>query len=216
MVMKHFICALEGCNNEFDRNISPSTLGNKRYCCAEHRDLANRKVNKYILYNDYAEMVIESKTYGDIFVKIDLEDVERCKKHCWHAHYDKNIKDYYFLSRCRDNHKHIISLHRYIMNAPENLVVDHINGENHRDNRKRNLRIVPEIENLRNKRLYSKNISGMSGVAWHKLTQMWQVDIKKNGKHHYGGVYKDLETAKEVATKIRQELWYNDKENKND
>jgi hypothetical protein len=195
MVMKHFVCALEGCNNEFDRNISPSTFGEKRFCCAEHRDLANRKVNKYILYNDYAEMVIESKTYGDIFVKIDLEDVERCKKHCWHAHYDKNIKDYYFLSRCRDNHKHIISLHRYIMNAPENLVVDHIN-HNPLDNRKSNLRICTMLQNNHNKKRQNDDI----GV--YKM---------KNGKYivrlFYKGKILNLGTYenKEYAIKIRKE-----------
>lgn len=211
MVMKHFICALEGCNNEFDRNISPSTLGNKRYCCEEHRDLANRKVNEYILHDDYAEMVIESKKYGKIFVKIDIEDVEKCKKHNWHVTYSPSVGDFYFLSRCRDNHKHIISLQRYIMDAPERMVVDHINTYDHRDNRKSNLRIVTVKENNQNQKIYHTNKSGVSGVSWHKQMQGWQVDIRKDGKHNYRGVYKDLEKAKEIAFALREELFGKEK-----
>jgi hypothetical protein len=53
-------------------------------------------------------------------------------------------------------------LHRVIMNCPENLVVDHINGDC-LDNRKENLRICTQAENTRNRRTNKgKDFKGIS------------------------------------------------------
>lgn len=48
-----------------------------------------------------------------------------------------------------------IYLHRFIMKPSENLVVDHING-NGLDNRRVNLRVVTQRENMKNRIHYSK------------------------------------------------------------
>jgi hypothetical protein len=54
-------------------------------------------------------------------------------------------------------------LHRQICQPPECMVVDHING-NSLDNRRANLRICTQAENLRNKRAYANNKTGLKGV----------------------------------------------------
>lgn len=46
------------------------------------------KGNKYIINDNYVEMIIESKVYGIIRVKIDNDDLEKCSKLTWH--YAKN------------------------------------------------------------------------------------------------------------------------------
>lgn len=42
-----------------------------------------KKTNEYILYDDYAEIVLISPKYGTFKTQIDLEDVERCKQYYW-------------------------------------------------------------------------------------------------------------------------------------
>lgn len=54
--------------------------------------------------------------------------------------------------------------HRFIMNCPDDMVVDHIN-HNRNDNRKSNLRIVSASENEKN-RIISKSNTGYIGISY--------------------------------------------------
>lgn len=81
------------------------------------------KGNKYIINDNYVEMIIESKVYGIIRVKIDQQYLEKCSKLTWH--YAKNKDSKYIQSRIKGK---LVKLHRYIMSINNsNLVVDHIN-----------------------------------------------------------------------------------------
>jgi hypothetical protein len=85
---------------------------------------------------------------------VDLEDLTRLQIYHWHAH--KARADYYASrTTCRRSHgtrRGIrIYLHRFLMNAPPALQVDHINGDT-LDNRKRNLELVAPEENLARRR----------------------------------------------------------------
>ena len=200
MVKRHFVCALEGCNNEFDRYINSKRENKKQYCCIEHSNLAQRKTNEYIFYQDYAEIVVDSKKYGVIKTKIDLEDVDKCKKYYWYLHFCPHTKSFYFQARDRDKKFKVIHLHRYLMDCPDNMVIDHINTYDHNDNRKSNLRIVTVKENNQNQKLYCNNKSGIKGVSWHKIRQKWQVNVG----NIYGGLYDTIEEAKKVAENMRR------------
>lgn len=74
-------------------------------------------------------------------------------------------------------------LHRLIMQAPDDLVVDHING-NTCDNRKENLRICSNIENTKN---LKKQINGLTskykGVSFYVRDKTWEVNV---AGHYYG------------------------------
>lgn len=71
---------------------------------------------------------------------------------------------------------------------PENI--DHING-NGVDNRLVNLREVTMAENMKNKKAYKSNTSGVSGVYWCKRDKRWVVKI--SGR--YVGGFASLEGA---------------------
>lgn len=73
-------------------------------------------------------------------------------------------------------------LHRHILQAPRDKQVDHING-NGLDNRRHNLRLCTQSENLRN-RFSSPGQSGYHGVASYKNRFKWKVTL--NGKIHRG------------------------------
>lgn len=99
-----------------------------------------------------------------------------------------------------------LRLHRIIMNCPDNMEVDHING-NPLDNRRSNLRVCTKPENIQN---YSKprhNTSGYLGVSLHKRSQKWQANIRIEGKQTYLGEFESKEDAarayNEAALKYR-------------
>lgn len=143
--------------------------------------------NEIILYDDYAEMVLYNEDCEEIArTLIDLEDVEKCKQHKWHL-----IRYGYVTCRV-DNTK--IFLHRYIMNAPNNKKVDHIN-HNKLDNRKEKLRIVTPLQNNRNKSKLKSNKSGVTGVYWNKSMKKWSATIGINYKMIHLGSYDDFDEA---------------------
>jgi hypothetical protein len=75
---------------------------------------------------------------------VDAADFAWLNKHKWHAMHGSSY------ARSTIDGKSVF-MHRLIMNAPAGLVVDHWNG-NIWDNRRSNLRICTQAENLRNKR----------------------------------------------------------------
>ena len=81
-----------------------------------------------------------------------------------------------------------IRIHRVVMNAPVGLHVDHINRDK-TDNRKCNLRICTNAENLRNATLHSKNKSGYRGVCWHRITGKWVTQITVDSKKKFIGYF---------------------------
>lgn len=73
--------------------------------------------------------------------------------------------------------------------------IDHINQDT-LDNRIDNLRISIDQMNHKNRSLYSKNTSGVSGVTWHKRTSKWQAEGQRTieGKRirHYLGLFESF------------------------
>ena len=71
----------------------------------------------------------------------------------------------------------MLSLHRFLTDCPQGMVVDHING-NTLDNRRENLRVCTQKENVRNQhKLAKNNKSGYRYIHWHKRDKKWIVQI---------------------------------------
>jgi len=81
-------------------------------------------------------------------------------------------------------------LHRMVMNAPKNLMVDHING-NRLDNRKENLRLCSVQNNSVNK----KGRMGYKGIYFSKDTKKWIAQITKRYHTKSLGSFKTPEEA---------------------
>jgi hypothetical protein len=94
-------------------------------------------------------------------------------------------------------------LHRLIMNCPDGMVVDHIDG-NTLDCRKSNMRVITNGENRQNLHvLHSKNTSGYRGVSWCKIHKRWRAVVKVNHKQICNKYFKDKEEAHEYVVAMR-------------
>lgn len=149
-------------------------------------------MNEYIIYSDYAEIVIIYKE-KEIRTKIDIEDINLVNQYKWY--FDRYIKT-------REGQY----IHRIIMNCPNDLVVDHINGDK-LDNRKENLRICTQQQNKFNHKTYKTNISGYSGISWHKKANKWRVRIQVDNKEIYLGLFDDLAKAIEVRKQAEEKYF---------
>lgn len=92
-----------------------------------------------------------------------------------------------------------ISISRFIMdeqiqNNDKNLVVDHINS-NPLDNRRENLRLITQQENVCNKVLLSNNTSTITGVSFCTARGNWEAEIRRAGKRYKLGRWKKFEDA---------------------
>ena len=85
--------------------------------------------------------------------------------------------------------------------------IDHINGDP-LDNRIVNLRAVSHLENQRNMKLRSTNVSGANGVNWSKQTGKWSVKIRDGKRYLSLGHYADLAEAVAVRRRAEAEIGY--------
>lgn len=89
------------------------------------------------------------------------------------------------------------------MDAKPGQLVDHIN-HNRADNRKKNLRLCSGSENDRNRKRYSNNTSGITGVFFDKKRGKWVANITYNGRKIYLGRFQTKEEA--VLTRLTKEV----------
>lgn len=113
---------------------------------------------------------------------IDDEDYERIKALGFGIHIATN--SYVYIR---------MPLHRFIMNNPEGLVIDHINGDP-TDNRKENLRAVTQQVN-------TLNNTKAKYYGWDSRAKKYQVRIKGTNKHF--GFY---DTPEEAEAAVRRML----------
>jgi hypothetical protein len=136
------------------------------------------------------------------FVLISAEDWERVRGHSWFI-----MSTGYAAANVMGKQT---MLHRFLMNPPAGLLVDHINGRIW-DNTRVNLRICTHAENSRNarKRVRKQDPSNprpvcdFPGVRWHKLTKKWQASVQVNGRAEYLGIFTDPVEAAHVAHEAR-------------
>lgn len=87
-----------------------------------------------------------------------------------------------------------IRMHRLITGAKRRQMCDHINGDK-LDNRRENLRLCTNAENMRNRGKTARNTSGFKGVSWHKQRKKWRAQIKVFYKEKYLGLFENKKDA---------------------
>jgi len=113
---------------------------------------------------------------------VDDEDFEELNRYQWYAQNKGNR--FYARGTTKRPNSISISMHRSIMDTPEGLQTDHINGDG-LDNRKSNLRVVTCRQNLQNRHTTQSSI--YQGVNWDKRYKKWNSSISINGERKYLG-----------------------------
>lgn len=121
------------------------------------------------------------------FAIVDDEDFERVNQFKWgllqgrYAQRNASAKNPYG------------RMHRFILQAPPELNVDHING-NGLDNRKCNLRLCTQAQNVQNSKMPKTNVSGFKGVSQVKSGN-WRAQISVDNTSKALGTFKTKEEA---------------------
>lgn len=185
-------CKVEGCNGKHKGH---GYCGKHLFQVRKYGHILEktiRTLNEIIEYEDYAEIILYNKGKEEVCrAIIDLDDIEKVNRYKWG------------LSKGYATNWQVGLLHRYIMNCPDNMVVDHIN-HNRLDNRKCNLRICTIQENGLNKKVSPNNKLGVKGVR--KLGNKYQARISFNGKRIFIGSFDTLEEAQAAYNQKANEL----------
>lgn len=128
-----------------------------------------------------------------LFALVSAEDYDRVMAHKWMARLEK--RTWYAIRdlprepgrKYRSKEK----LHRFIMGAGPDVLVDHRDGDG-LNNTRGNLRTASPGENNRNIRKPAHGLtSSFKGVSWHPKAQKYQATIRFNRKNHYLGLFAD-------------------------
>lgn len=187
----YWLCLCE-CGNKKIIVSSSLKKGATKSCGCYNKEVASKNhkklVNTYDLSGEYG---IGYTLKGQEFY-FDLEDYDKIKDYCWGRKY--NYMRY--LKRLDNNKVLNIGMHNLIIGLEPNkkCVVDHINGIPY-DNRKSNLRVISQLNNMKNQKLRLNNKSGIKGVHFNKSNNKWCARININNKRIILGYYNNIDDA---------------------
>jgi hypothetical protein len=118
---------------------------------------------------------------------VDLSDLRLISHHNWYC--DQNG---YAISWCVKTER-TISMARLILKAPKGKQIDHKNF-NRLDNRRCNIRLCTQTQNLQNRR--GRSATGFKGVEKGKYG--YSARIRHNGQREYLGHFKRVEMASQA------------------
>lgn len=148
---------------------------------------------------EYDEIVLKNRI-GIVVgsAKIDKNETERCSDYKWSLN-----KDGYAISS-KDGKN--FYLHRYLVCAQKGEYIDHINYDR-LDNRKENLRICTNSQNLMHRSsLASNNTTGYHGIIFRKDRNKFSVEIQANKQKIFIGHYDKVDDA--IVARKEAELKY--------
>ena len=144
-------------------------------------------------------ITISSKTYGTHKIILDAAEHTFLTKQRGKIFFSKKRGNLYAQKIINGK---IMELQRFIMNPPKGKYVDHIN-HNTLDNRRSNLRICSNADNLRNGKVRPNNTSGCTGVYYRKtyVKKKWAAEIVVHYKKIFLGGFEKFEDAAKAREK---------------
>ena len=121
-----------------------------------------------------------------LFALVDSDDYKMLVSYKWYACTNGYAARSERVSKTKQD---CVLMHRFIMNAPKGVEVDHIDGDR-LNNSKSNLRFCNRSENRRNS-CASNKTSRFKGVSWNKNEKRWKASIVFNLRTYSCGTFKD-------------------------
>jgi len=178
--------------------------------------LAKKKgFNEYKIEGNTTILYFTDRKKNKYKILIDTEDLQKLIDfgYPWGVAYKPDIDSYYAkttqyiscINRKVSNKN--IELHRFIMNANKGEYIDHIN-HNTLDNRKENLRITRNNQNIKNRKGKNKNNkSGYRNVSWNNFKNQWVVQLQVNGENTQLGYFDNVDDAGKFAEEMREKYY---------
>lgn len=196
----------ERCGKSFYASPSSLKAGYARFCSYPCR----KGLNEIRVEGEDAYVYLTGK-FDELkaVAKIDAADVPKICEFGkrWSASWNDKYQEYRATTRIRDgkNKSHVLYLHRWIVDAPDGLEVDHVNHDV-LDARRSNLRLVGRSQNMQNRR--KANANTRTGVRNVSLTPQgtYLVQVKVNYVNHRIGTFKKLSEAEAAAVDARRKL----------
>jgi hypothetical protein len=191
----YFKCECLKCGKIKTINSKNVRNGSSKSCGCLHVGMKQgRTLNKY---EELEDCFVGTCSDGTKFY-VDKQDYEKIKEYTWHTHEGNYIRTCLY-SKMRKNTYSF--LHNFILGEiPSGFVVDHIDGDPTK-NKRENLRVVEQINNMKNLKKYSNNTSGTKGVCYLKNEGKWHAYITYDKNRINLGKY----VSKEDAIKVRKE-----------
>jgi len=124
---------------------------------------------------------------------VSPEDYDKVSQYSWHQN------NYGYVMACID--KKNKSLHRFVMNAEENDLIDHKNN-NKLDNQRGNLKFSDSSKNSLNRTLKEGKTSKYKGVYYKNNKKKYYAELTIEGMWYYLGSFKDEVDAAEIIDKF--------------
>lgn len=123
---------------------------------------------------------------GKVALVVD-DDYPHLSKFRWYS--EKHGNTFYAVRTTSpdvDMKRHIVRMHREILNFPKGMEIDHINGDG-LDNRRVNIRVVSRRVNMQN--WHPPKTSKFPGIYWNKKCKKWRAKIELKGKRYDLGLF---------------------------
>lgn len=190
------ICSVCGSTHKVYKFKGEIPLCNKHYKqMYRHGKILERTTfdpNEIFIYGEYVELALYDINSTEIARTIlNKEDLCKVVERKWY------FSGGYVVS---DTVKRGELMHRIITSCPDGMIVDHVN-RNPLDNRRENLRVCTQRENVFNSGIRSDNKTGHTGVIFRKREKLWFSYISIDGKQVSLGYHK----TKKQAIKARRE-----------
>jgi len=141
---------------------------------------------------------------------IDIGDLDRVQEFRgnWFGHWSPGTRSFYArgVTPSGDGKQKTILLHRWVMDTPAGLQVDHRSHDT-LDNTRCNLtNVTPNVNQQNRSGSQVNSISGIRGVYWHKASKKWLSKICVDGKCIHIGCYANVQDAANAAHNARVRL----------
>lgn len=160
--------------------------------------------NQYEVRGDITAIFL-NRNNGDVLeTLIDTADLERVKQfqNKWYSNWSPLTQSFYCHGKVNGVH---YGLHRWIVQCPANMQVDHFNNDT-LDNRRENLRVATPSENMQNRNGANSNArSGARGVHWESDRKKWRGLVRVKGKRIDLGRFDAIQEAEEAVKRARAE-----------
>ena len=124
------------------------------------------------------------------YALVSKKDYNNVSQYKWHMTEDGYVRGMV--------NKKSIRMHRFILDAPANVLVDHINGITY-DNRRSNLRLSSSLKNSQNRRKKTNTSSKYRYVTFNTIQNKYRARIVLNKKDIYLGMHDEEINAAEAV-----------------